>query len=43
MEAALHIFFNGVIGVVAGMGTLYLAIKLLAVIGQKPAEKQAEE
>lgn len=30
MSAALEVFLNGITGVFAGMGALYLALKLLA-------------
>lgn len=30
MSAALEVFVNGIAGVFAGMGALYLALKLLA-------------
>ena len=30
MSAALEVFLNGIAGVFAGMGALYLALKLLA-------------
>ena len=41
MQQALEIFINGIGGVFAGMGMLYLAIKLLArVPDDKPDEKK---
>lgn len=41
MSGALEIFFNGVAGVFAGMGALYLALKLLARLPEAKAEEPA--
>ena len=43
MTEALSIFLNGIAGVVLGMGTLYLAIKLLALIGHGSAGEKPED
>ena len=41
MEQALEVFLNGIGGVFAGMGLLYVAIKLLALVpGSKEVEKE---
>lgn len=40
MEQALEVFVNGIGGVFAGMGMLYLAIKLLALAPDNKAEEQ---
>ena len=34
MDAAVSIFFNGITGVFIGMTVLYLAIKLIAILGR---------
>lgn len=39
MSAALEVFFNGVAGVFAGMGALYLALKLLARLPEAKSEE----
>lgn len=44
MSGALEVFFNGVAGVFAGMGALYLALKLLARLPEaKPEEPAAAD
>ncbi len=43
MQAALNVFFNGVLGVLIGMTALYLAIKLLAVIGREPGQEKEDD
>ena len=40
MNPALEVFVNGIGGVFAGMGMLYVAIKLLALV---PDRKEAEK
>lgn len=40
MGQALEVFLNGIGGVFAGMGVLYLAIRLLALV---PAGKEEEK
>ena len=40
MEQALEVFVNGIGGVFAGMGMLYLAIKLLALAPDGQGEEQ---
>ena len=40
MGQALEVFLNGIGGVFAGMGVLYLAIRLLALV---PAGKKEEK
>lgn len=41
MGQALEVFLNGIAGVFAGMGMLYLAVRLLALVpAGKPDEKE---
>ena len=42
MEQALEVFLNGIGGVFAGMAVLYLCIRLLALVADKPAEDREE-
>lgn len=39
MSAALEVFLNGIAGVFAGMGALYLALKLLARLPEAKSEQ----
>ena len=40
MEQALEVFLNGIGGVFAGMGMLYLSIRLLALAPDEQAEEK---
>ena len=40
MEQALEVFVNGIGGVFAGMGMLYVAIRLLALAPDKQTEEK---
>ncbi len=42
MEQALEVFFNGIAGVFAGIGMLYLTLKLLALLADN-REKDEEQ
>ena len=42
MEQSLEIFFNGILGVFAGMAILYLAIKIIAATAGKPPQENKE-
>ena len=42
MGQALEVFLNGIGGVFAGMGMLYLAIRLLALVPARKAEEKED-
>ena len=42
MGQALEVFLNGLAGVFAGMGMLYLAIRLLALVPARKPEEQED-
>jgi len=44
MQAALEIFFNGIVGVFIGLTVLYAAIKINKLLaGREPAGKEAKK
>ena len=42
MEQALEVFFNGIGGVFAGIGMLYLSIRLISLVAGRQAEDKEE-
>lgn len=42
MEQALEVFLNGIGGVFAGMGMLYVAIRLLALAPDRKEDEQED-
>ena len=42
MQQSLEVFFNGILGVFAGMAVLYLAIKIISLTAGKPPQENKE-